>query len=161
MSILFKRIVPWFRQMTDREPMEVDVPAEFRRSRLGSRGILFARLDQPSVPRGRRMSKKALEAFPMITAAFYGPDDLHASKLVLAHIPSSVSEPGDLERWVAPDVLGEAKVLEEGRAFLAKHPSLALLATAGSVGCPHEEGEDFAVGADCPLCPFWKGKQRG
>jgi hypothetical protein len=114
MSILFKRIVPWFRQMTDREPMEVDVPAEFRRSRLGSRGILFARLDQPSVPRGRRVSKKALEAFPMITAAFYGPDDLHASKLVLAHIPSSVSEPGDLERWVAPDVLGEAKVLEDG-----------------------------------------------
>jgi hypothetical protein len=27
------------------------------------------------------------------------------------------------------------------------------------MGCPHEEGEDFPVGEDCPFCPFWKGKQ--
>ena len=25
----------------------------------------------------------------------------------------------------------------------------------GNVGCPHEEGEDFRNGRDCP---FWKGK---
>ena len=27
------------------------------------------------------------------------------------------------------------------------------------MGCPHEEGEDFPEGEDCPFCPFWKGKQ--
>lgn len=27
------------------------------------------------------------------------------------------------------------------------------------MGCPHEEGEDFPVGENCPFCPFWKGKQ--
>ena len=27
------------------------------------------------------------------------------------------------------------------------------------VGCPHEEGIDFPLGGDCPLCPFWNGKQ--
>jgi hypothetical protein len=27
------------------------------------------------------------------------------------------------------------------------------------LGCPHEEGEDFPHGEDCPFCPFWKGKQ--
>src|SRR5438270_621056 len=29
----------------------------------------------------------------------------------------------------------------------------------GNLGCPHEEGEDFPLGGDCPFCPFWKGKQ--
>jgi hypothetical protein len=29
----------------------------------------------------------------------------------------------------------------------------------GNMGCPHEEGEDFSVGEDCPFCPFWAGKQ--
>ena len=28
-----------------------------------------------------------------------------------------------------------------------------------AMGCPHEEGEDFPLGEDCPFCPFWKGKQ--
>jgi hypothetical protein len=29
----------------------------------------------------------------------------------------------------------------------------------GNMGCPHEEGQDFPHGEDCPFCPFWKGKQ--
>jgi hypothetical protein len=29
----------------------------------------------------------------------------------------------------------------------------------GNMGCPHEEGEDFPEGGDCPFRPFWRGKQ--
>ena len=29
----------------------------------------------------------------------------------------------------------------------------------GNMGCPHEEGQDFPHGEDCPFCPFWKEKQ--
>ena len=29
----------------------------------------------------------------------------------------------------------------------------------GNMGCPHEEGEDFPAGGDCPFCPWWKGKR--
>ena len=32
--------------------------------------------------------------------------------------------------------------------------------SAGNMGCPREEGEDFPMGGDCPFCPFWKGKTR-
>ena len=33
------------------------------------------------------------------------------------------------------------------------------LPATGNMGCPHEEGEDFPDGEDCPFCPFWAGKQ--
>jgi hypothetical protein len=33
------------------------------------------------------------------------------------------------------------------------------VATDRNRGCPHEEGEDFPHGEDCPFCPFWRGKQ--
>jgi hypothetical protein len=26
------------------------------------------------------------------------------------------------------------------------------------IRCPHEEGEDFPLGEDCPFGAFWKGK---
>jgi hypothetical protein len=29
----------------------------------------------------------------------------------------------------------------------------------GDMGCPHDQGEDFPDGEDCPFCPFWAGKQ--
>jgi hypothetical protein len=28
------------------------------------------------------------------------------------------------------------------------------------IGCPHEEGIDYPLGSTCPLCPFWKDKDR-
>jgi hypothetical protein len=28
------------------------------------------------------------------------------------------------------------------------------------IGCPHEEGIDYPEGEECPLCPFWKGRDR-
>jgi hypothetical protein len=28
------------------------------------------------------------------------------------------------------------------------------------IGCPHEEGIDYPDGAECPECPFWKGRDR-
>ena len=33
---------------------------------------------------------------------------------------------------------------------------LDTMVSDGNMGCPHEEGEDFPDGEDCP---FWKGKQ--
>jgi len=64
-----------------------------------------------------------------------------------------------LERWVGTHVLGNPKVGEEIKAFFRKHKVKSTVMTDGNMGCPHEEGEDFPVGEDCPFCPFWKGKQ--
>lgn len=160
MADLSNRVVPRFRSFTDREAMEVELSPEARRTRLGSKGLLFARLDRPAVPRGRRASKKDVQASPLLTAALYGPDDGRATKLVLSFIPSGAQEPTALERWVSQDVLADAKVLEEARGFLAAHPAAGITVTGGTIGCPHEEGDDFPTATDCPLCPFWTGKQR-
>jgi hypothetical protein len=44
--------------------------------------------------------------------------------------------------------------------FFLRHGVKQVAMTEGNMGCPHEEGEDFPQGEDCPFCPFWKGKQR-
>ena len=40
-----------------------------------------------------------------------------------------------------------------------RHGVKQVAMSQGNLGCPHEEGEDFPLGEDCPFCPFWKGKQ--
>jgi hypothetical protein len=47
-------------------------------------------------------------------------------------------------------------VRREIQEFFKTHDVQSVVATDGNMGCPHEEGEDFPVGGDCP---FWKGKQ--
>jgi hypothetical protein len=156
---LGRRIVPWFRRLTDREPMDVELSPEARLHRLASKGLFFARLDRPAVPKGRRASRRDVGVSPLLTAALYGPSDAAATKLVLSFIPSAGGDIAALERWFADDVLGDENVLEGARAFLHTHPAAGLTMTGGTIGCAHEEGKDYPVGADCPQCPFWKGKQ--
>jgi len=43
--------------------------------------------------------------------------------------------------------------------FLSSYRIKETVFVDGNLGCPHEEGEDFPVGEDCPFCPFWAGKQ--
>jgi hypothetical protein len=28
------------------------------------------------------------------------------------------------------------------------------------IGCPHEEGDDYPEGEPCPMCDFWKNRDR-
>ena len=53
----------------------------------------------------------------------------------------------------------DPKVQREIDDFFTKHGVKSIAASDANMGCPHEEGEDFPVGEDCPFCPFWKGKQ--
>ena len=96
--------------------------------------------------------------FPIGTIALYGPDDKTATKIVASVIVAENAEP-ILERWVGTKLKGDQKVLREIKAFFKKHKVKSAVMTDGNLGCPHEEGEDFPVGEDCPFCPFWKGKQ--
>lgn len=64
-----------------------------------------------------------------------------------------------LEWWVGSDVDASLKVWAELAAFLKAHGAKRVVAVPGVLGCPHEEGEDFPPGEDCPFCPFWRGKQ--
>ena len=96
--------------------------------------------------------------YPIGTIAFYGPDDKTTTKIVAAVIVSENAEPV-LKRWVGTAVRTSPKVQKELQEFFQQHGVQSVAMSEGNMGCPHEEGEDFPVGQDCPFCPFWKGKQ--
>jgi hypothetical protein len=101
---------------------------------------------------------KAPPRYPIGTVALYGPDDRRTTKIVVAVIQRQDAEP-ILQRWVGTKVKDDPKIRRRIQEFLHKHQVQSVVATDRNMGCPHEEGEDFPMGEDCPFCPFWKGKQ--
>ena len=96
--------------------------------------------------------------FPIGTVALYGPDGKTTTKIAAAVIRHEGAEPV-LKRWMGTDVTTNPRVERELREFFEQHGVRSVGMSEGNMGCPHEEGEDFPVGEDCPFCPFWKGKQ--
>jgi hypothetical protein len=96
--------------------------------------------------------------FPIGTVAFYGPDDKTTTKIAAAVILSDAADP-ILQRWVATNVADDPAVAHAVREFFARHGVKSVVVTSGNFGCPHEEGEDFPAGEECPFCPYWAGKQ--
>jgi hypothetical protein len=96
--------------------------------------------------------------YPIGTVALYGPDDRTTTKIAAGVITTPTAEP-IVQRWVASDVTTTPKVQEEMKEFFAEHGVKSVAVSEGNMGCPHEEGEDFLEGTDCPFCPFWAGKQ--
>jgi len=96
--------------------------------------------------------------FPIGTVALYGPDDKTTTKIaagVIMHEGAEVI----LERWVGTNVKSSPKVSREIDEFFGRHGVRSLVVSKGNVGCPHEEGENFPMGEDCPFCPYWRGQQ--
>ena len=112
--------------------------------------------DAESLFPGVRLS--ATPVYPVGTIAFYGPDDRTTTKIAAGVIAAEGAEP-ILKRWVGTNVLTSRKVQRELASFLEEHGVASVSMSDGNMGCPHEEGEDFPVGEDCPFCPWWKGKQ--
>jgi hypothetical protein len=96
--------------------------------------------------------------FPIGTVALYGPDDKTTTKIVAGVIPDADGEL-IVERWVGTGVKDDPKVQRAIEEFFARHGVKSVAATDRNMGCPHEEGEDFPVGEECPFCPYWRGKQ--
>ncbi len=111
----------------------------------------------------------ALPAIFIVTLGwfFHGQDDFPVlTKTGLAQVireaawehalAGSAEEPWPLEN---ASQTTNPKVQQEMKAFFQQHGVKSVAMSDGNMGCPHEEGEDFPVGKDCPFCPFWKGKQ--
>ena len=64
-----------------------------------------------------------------------------------------------MQRWSGTRILGDPKIAEEVKRFFAGHGVKTVVVGNAIMGCPHEEGEDYPNGVDCPFCPFWAGKQ--
>ena len=139
--------------------MEVKLSEEAHSTRQGSKGLLFCRMDQSSRPRGRKVTSSGMRAYPTLTVAFYGPDDEQATKVVASVIPSEGASSTEMKRWSSSDILSDEAIMDEVKSFLQANQIRGLLAAAGTIGCPHEEGTDFPKGGNCSICPHWRGKQ--
>ena len=104
------------------------------------------------------ISEPSTSEFPIGTVALYGPDDQRTTKIAASVIKRRGAEP-ILKRWVGNNVKNNPKVRREIQEFFASYGVKSVVATEKNMGCPHEEGEDFPEGEDCPFCPWWKGKQ--
>ena len=96
--------------------------------------------------------------FPIGTIVYYGPNDKTTTKIVAGVIKKQGAK-AIIKCWVATDVMSNPKFQREVEKFFKKHGVKQVAVSDGNMGCPHEEGEDFPVGEDCPFCPWWKGKQ--
>jgi hypothetical protein len=106
----------------------------------------------------RHRQPKGAPQYPIGTVAMYGPDDKTTTKMAAGVILHDGAE-AIMKRWVATDVMTNPKVQQEMKDFFLRHGVKSVAMSQGNMGCPHEEGEDFPHGEDCPFCPFWKGKQ--
>jgi hypothetical protein len=106
--------------------------------------------------------QKGLRGYPVATVAYYGPDDRRASKVSVGVIPEEDAEVSQLERWTsdATDVRRDDSINEAIFRFIEASGAKSVVGVDRIIGCPHEEGVDYPEGQDCPMCPFWAGRDR-
>jgi hypothetical protein len=100
--------------------------------------------------------------YPAATIAFYGPDDQHATKVVVPIVRTATSDPGPIKKWMSglTDVRADERIGNELQGFLTQHDVKSVVMTDRIIGCPHEEGDDYPEGMNCPLCSFWSNRDR-
>lgn len=109
-----------------------------------------------------KKGKRGFTGFPVVTVAFYGADDLTATKAVAALVPAEGAEPAALERFAVAqgDARRDPNVGDAILAFCRSHGAASVLVSERIIGCPHEEGVDYPAGERCPSCPFWHERDR-
>jgi hypothetical protein len=94
--------------------------------------------------------------------AYYGPDDQHATKVVVGIIDKPQGEVAHMRKWASGevDVRHHKLVQEDILFFIRGHQAQSVIITDRIIGCPHEEGDDYPEGEPCPMCDFWKNRDR-
>jgi hypothetical protein len=110
----------------------------------------------------KKKAKAGLRSYPLGTVAFYGPDDQHASKVAVGIFARADSEPAVLRRRFSEggDIRDDEAILREVAMFFRDHDVHSVSMIDRIIGCPHEEGIDYAKGETCPHCSFWEGRER-
>jgi len=110
----------------------------------------------------RERSRRGFRGYPAATVAYYGPDASRATKVAVGVILAEGDEPSALERWhsAEADVRFDQDVCGAALDFMAAHHVKTVVMSPGIIGCPHEEGVDYAVGEKCPACPYWADRDR-
>ena len=109
-----------------------------------------------------RKSVRGSRGYSLATIAWYGPDDARASKVVVGIVRKDGGDVVAMEKWRSPtvdvrngEVIGAAIL-----RYLQEQGVQSVVMSDGLLGCPHEEGIDYADGGTCPDCPYWAGRER-
>ena len=108
-----------------------------------------------------KKARRRTRTYPLATIAYYGPDDHHATKVVVA-ILTQTDQMIAMQKWFAEeeDVRLSSAINQQILEFLDQHHAASAAMSDRIIGCPHEEGIDYPLGETCPRCPFWKGRDR-
>ena len=119
------------------------------------------------MPQGRykkallKKTRKGDKGYPIATIAFYGPDNTRASKVVCSILAKEGSEPEPTKKWFTEsDAMKSEPILREVMAFIEDSGAVTVAMADSIMGCPHEEGIDYPEGESCPVCPYWKNRDR-
>ena len=102
-----------------------------------------------------------MRGWPVATIAFYGPNLSQATKVAAGIVPSETAEPLEVRDWKVEngDVRVDPAIAQGILDFIEGHSVLSVVMTDGIIGCPHQEGVDYE-GDWCPVCEFWRGRDR-
>jgi hypothetical protein len=108
-----------------------------------------------------KLARKRSRGYPIATVAYYGPTDKFATKVAVG-IVDEQEKVIALERWssTTQDVRQDEGICQQIVGFIERHHAYRVAMVDRIIGCPHEEGIDYPEGESCPLCPFWKGRDR-
>ena len=105
--------------------------------------------------------RKGDKGFPIATIAFYGPDNLRASKVVCAIIKFEGADADPIKKWFTKtDARRAENILGEVLSFVEENLARSVVMVEQIFGCPHEEGVDYPEGESCPDCLYWKNRDR-
>jgi len=110
----------------------------------------------------RKKTKKGFRGYPVATIAYYGPDDRRATKVAVGIAESETGGVARMERWSSEttDVRRDPQINQAILRFIEGHGARSVAMFNRIIGCPHEEGIDYAEGEKCPQCPFWATRDR-
>lgn len=110
----------------------------------------------------RKKADRGFRGHPVATVAYYGPDDVIATKVTISIILGEDEEPAVLERWFSEkiDLRKDHEVSKRILEFIDAHGARSVAMMNRIIGCPHEEGVDYPEGTTCPRCPFWANRNR-
>ena len=110
----------------------------------------------------RTKAKRGAQGFPLATIAYYGPDNLKATKVAVGVMAFEGAEPDPLQRWISEsrDVRTDAEINKVIYYLLLRHTVKTVVIADRIMGCPHEEGIDYPDGEKCPKCPYWANRDR-
>ena len=105
--------------------------------------------------------REARDECPVRNGRVLRTDNKRASKVVVSIIARVILTQFNAEVCPVRPMSGRThKSRAKSSLALREHGADLVVASDRIIGCPHEEGADYPIGAKCPFCPFWRNQNR-